>query len=118
MMEGDITRNPLTRAPQLQLGIVLVYTTSFTIIVFIKGIIIIISNEAIHIHAATITANIAITDITVITTIMAIIILKSNIIIIYNKAINLDIRAFQQLLKGLATIVITVNTDVSGPGLK
>ena len=68
MMEDDITCNHLTRAPQLQLGIVLVYTTSITVFVFIKGIIIIISNEAIHIHAATITANIAITDITVITT--------------------------------------------------
>ena len=109
MMEDDITCNHLTRAPQLQLGIVLVYTTSFTVIVFIKGIIIIISNEAIHIHAATITANIAITDITVITTSMAIMILKSNITIIYNKAINLDIKVFQQLLKGLATIVITVS---------
>ena len=72
-----------------------------------------ISNEAIHIYTATITANIGITDITVITTIM-----KSNITIIYKKAINLDIKVSQQLLKGLATIVITVSTDVPGPTLQ
>ena len=72
-----------------------------------------------YIYATTITANIAITDITVITTIMVIIILKSNITIIYNKAINLDIKVFQQLLKGLATIVITgISTDVPGPTLE
>ena len=71
-----------------------------------------------YIYATTITANIAITVITVITTIMVIIILKSNITIIYNKAMNLDIKVFQQLLKGLATIVITVSTDVPGPTLE
>ena len=48
-----------------------------------------------YIYATTITANIAITVITVITTIMVIIILKSNITIIYNKAINLDIKVLQ-----------------------
>ena len=98
-MEDDIICNHLTRAPQLQLGIVLVYTTSFTVIVFIKGIIIIISNEAIHIHAATITANIAITDITVITTSMAIIILKSNITIIYNKVKIWTLKCFSNCSK-------------------
>ena len=46
---------------------------TFNIAIIIIGIIIIISNKAIHIYAANITANIAITDITVITTIMAII---------------------------------------------
>ena len=50
--------------------------TSITAIVIIKGIIIITSNKAIHIYAAPIMANIAIIDITLITTIMAIVILN------------------------------------------